>query len=115
MNINTDVVPATVEEARTMLREGLDDSDREQMRITIRPTEFHYSVGHWLRENWSLWDPGSRLRKDFLNIGLHHPDDITAFLIEEVWCESRGETFDPLGFVTRTQAFWQQTVGNPIP
>jgi hypothetical protein len=115
MDIDTDVVPVTVDEALRMLREGIKDADRDIMRRTPHPGDFHFSVGTWLRDNWSLWDERSHLRGAFRVIGLSHPVDISGYLIERLWVEARGGTFDSAAFVARVQDHWITEIGTPIP
>lgn len=115
MDINPDVVPVTIEEAVQLLRDGLTEEDRVGIRMTKTSCEFHYTAGRWLRNNWTLWDERSHLRAAFRAIGLSHPDDISAYLVKQIWVEARGLVFDPAAFVAMRQEFWREAIGQPIP
>lgn len=115
MNINPDVVPSTIEEAMTLIRDGLSEDDKKQIRETDRSGAFHFSVGAWLRYIWTMWDFRSRLRCDFVRIGLSHADDISAYLLARICAETRGEVFDTDAFVKRTHEHWSKVIGRPIP
>jgi len=115
MHIKQDVVPSTIEEAMTLIRDGLSEDDKKQIRETDHPSEFHFSVGVWLRHIWTLWDARTRLRCAFARIGLRHADDISVYLLARICTETRGEVFDAGAFVKRTHKHWKKMIGRPIP
>ncbi len=89
--------------------------DRTAIAKAEHPSEFHMTVGRTLRNSWSIWSEGTLIRNWFRNIGISHPDDISGMILERLWREVRGEPFSQQEFVAKTQDFWQQSLGRPIP
>lgn len=44
-------------------------------------SDFHFGLGMWLRNNWSLWG-GSRLDRYFYARGVYHPDNMSGAILE---------------------------------
>src|SRR5690606_3601466 len=40
----------------------------------------HLGFGMWMRNNWRLWE-GSRLSKYFSDLGINHPEDMSAIIL----------------------------------
>lgn len=82
--IDQDKVPVNLEEALTILKEGLSAEDiKEFKRPSFSPTQIHFSVGMMLRNLWTLWDKQSRLVLWFKNrYGVDHADDVSAIIID---------------------------------
>ena len=45
---------------------------------------YHRTIGMWMRNNWGLWR-GSRLKQYFNNLGVNHPDDMSAIILTSFW------------------------------
>lgn len=41
----------------------------------------HHGLGKWIRNNWGLWSKDSNLHSYFVNLGLTHPDDMSAVIL----------------------------------
>lgn len=77
-------IPKNLDECFTELDKLLKKNDIEDIRSlksreeTIR---YHHGLGTWLRNNWGLWG-GSRLQRFLLNLGIDHPDSMSAYILE---------------------------------
>lgn len=41
----------------------------------------HHGLGQWIRNNWSLWVKESDLHQYFIEMELHHPDDMSGVIL----------------------------------
>ena len=80
MNLNQDRVPINLEEALTLLKEALTNAEKAETKKTFA-TQLHFSLGMYLRNEWSLWDKDSILMRWFKkNYGIDHPDDVSGLI-----------------------------------
>lgn len=92
--IDRDSVPSTVESAAHQLAESLTDEDRERIR-SGEETD-HFGTGLSVRNDWSLWEPDSPLKRDAVaTYGIANADDISGLI--RAWANAmvRGFEFDP--------------------
>lgn len=91
MNLNPDRVPATIDEAVTMLHDGLNEQDREAV-LKHPPESVHFTLGMYLRNNWSLWDKDTPMHRDFRERFklFGHGDDISGMILKSVWAKVHG-------------------------
>lgn len=90
MKVDIDVVPSTMEQAVGLLLEGLAPEDRTFIAEN-NSSVLHGTVGRAMRNSWSLWDPTMPLATWFRrNLGLGHADDMSAILLEALWCRVLG-------------------------
>lgn len=86
-------VPADLEECFVQLDTVLSVEDIETIKALADEQEtirYHHGLGLWLRNNWGLW-AGSRLSIWFLHRGIAHPDDMSAYILEQYWRYLNGE------------------------
>jgi hypothetical protein len=93
MNLNQDRVPIDLEECLKLLKEALSvDEIAEIKKPTFSPEKVHFSVGMFLRNEWSLWDAETILVKWFeRTYGVTHPDDISGIVLECLKNDIKGE------------------------
>lgn len=82
MNLNQDKVPTTLEEALDLLKQAMSPEEAAKVKV-MKPAELHFSLGMFLRNEWSLWQEGNILNVWFLKTyGVKHPDDISGIILE---------------------------------
>ena len=92
--IDPNAVPSTVEAAARQLAESLTADDRERIRSGEGLDRF--GAGLSLRNDWSLWDADSPLKRDAAaKYGIAHADDVSGLI--RAWANAvvRGVDFDP--------------------
>lgn len=81
--LNGIYIPEDLEDCFVQLDGFWNDSMKTDMK-SMSELDFraraHFSIGTWMRNNWSLWG-GSRLSVYFNNLGIHHPEDMTGIII----------------------------------
>jgi hypothetical protein len=79
-------IPTNLDDALDRLMLLLPDSTKSTLRADPDSTLIsqHFGIGLWMRNNWGLWS-GSRLAKSLDSLGLHHPDDMSGFILETFW------------------------------
>lgn len=53
----------------------------------------HHGLGTWLRNCWGLWT-GSRLAAAFNQLGITHPDDMSAIVLRSLYRQLRNQPID---------------------
>ena len=82
MNLNQDKVPINLEEALTLLKEAMTDVEKDALK-GMKSSDLHFSLGTYLRNEWSLWQSGDILPLWFLTTyGVKHADDISGIILE---------------------------------
>lgn len=82
MNLNPDNVPSNLEEAISLLKNALDEKEKNVIK-KLSVTKLHMSVGQFIRNEWSLWDKENVLTQWFKkNYGVDHADDVSAIIVE---------------------------------
>jgi hypothetical protein len=62
-----------------------------KIREEIRTSEetglfrYHFGLGMWMRNNWSLWVEESRIKLFFDSLGVNDADDISSLIITSYW------------------------------
>jgi len=108
MKINQDIVPSTIERAVDHIVESL--SDEEKQAIFEEPTTSwacHHTIGRYIRNEWSLWEPDSPLKRNAVETyGIAHADDISGLIIEWVFAKIKRREFDPIKHVQIYHEHW---------
>jgi hypothetical protein len=55
--------------------------------------EYHFGLGMWLRNNWSLWG-GSQLAEWFKTKGVSHPDNMSGVILNSLWRDLNGKPLE---------------------
>lgn len=79
-------IPANLDECFAELKKALKPDDIEKMKTGAEKemVQYHFGLGTWIRNNWSLWKD-SRLTKWFNDKGIYHPDDMSGIIITSFW------------------------------
>ena len=93
MFLNQDKVPVDLEDALKTIKEGLDVNDIAEMkRPKFVPSQLHFTVGMFLRNEWSLWDKDTILVQWFKRTyGVDHADDISGIILDCLYRDIMGK------------------------
>ncbi len=82
MKLNQDIVPSNLEEALKLLKEALTKNEVKEIK-PLDSSELHFTLGMYLRNQWSLWESKSIIVKWFKKTyGVNHADDISGIILE---------------------------------
>ena len=82
MKLNQDSVPATLDEAIRLLQEAMTSQEIKEVS-KLESSELHFSLGMYLRNQWSLWDKDSIINTWFrTTYGVDHADDVSGIILE---------------------------------
>ena len=102
-------VPSTVKMAVDMIVSRLTDEDRKAILASKESHCVHHTIGRYLRNNWSLWEPDTPLKRDAVNsYGIAHPDDISGLILSWVWAKVHERPFDPVEAVKVYHEHWKK-------
>jgi len=76
-------IPKDVNEALLELNRLIDEPSKNKFLTLSEDEASHklfFSLGRWMSYNWRFYD-GSRLALCLQKMGVHHPDDMSRFLI----------------------------------
>jgi hypothetical protein len=79
-------IPINLEDCFAQLNKLLKPEDIEMIKASSEEdmVRYHFGMGMWLRNNWGLWG-NSRLATWFNERGIHHPDDMSAIILDSYW------------------------------
>lgn len=116
MKIDPDIVPASYDEAMTLIMRWLEDEDRVKIKEMPAPGLVHFSVGAKFRNAWSLWDRRTPLvldyRRRFKLFG--HGDDVSATLVQHLIANVMEQVFDPEMFGRALRDHWARIGVDPL-
>ncbi len=72
----------------------------------------HHSFGMYLRNNWGLWGE-TELAKNLYEMGIFHPDDMSAIILDSYQRKLKGEELKLEEQLKYYQDFWRES-GTPI-
>ena len=82
MNLNLDLVPASLDEAVELLIESLSFSELVIIKQST-VNNLHMSVGRYIRNVWSLWEQDTPLLMWFkTQYDITHPDDVSSIILD---------------------------------
>lgn len=106
--------PRTLEEAHQQL-EGLLPAGElakiDAMKSEKEMVEYHFSIGRGLRNQWCLW--GSPLTDHLGKLGFSHPDDMSAVILETLWCRRHHRDFRLQERAHYYQIYWKAAATPP--
>jgi len=93
--INEDFVPVTLNEAIDYLYSLLETKDIEYIKAENQ-SGVHFTMGMYLRNNWSLWEQDTPLSKDIRNRFklFCHGDDVSGLILTGLWAKVNGLNID---------------------
>lgn len=101
-------IPKDLDDALVELDKLVKPADKEKIRKSdTSPTDLHRGLGMSLRNTWGLW-ADSRLAKHFNGLGIFHPDDMSAIIIESYARRLRGKPLGLEGQVAFYQRYWAE-------
>lgn len=69
----------------------------------------HSYLGRHIRNSLHLWDQDNHLIEWFrFNLGVSHPDDVSALILGKLWAKVRNQEFDIGLEVEKIQLHWQK-------
>jgi hypothetical protein len=75
-------------------------------------SEWHHTIGRFIRNNWGLWDGGA-LRDWFKLKGIQHADDMSNILLESLKRKLNNQPIDLDGQIKIYRDFWISEGLNP--
>lgn len=97
-------VPTTIVEAVQMLLKFENVNDLKERG----PVTYHHTTGRWIRNEWGLWNNESALYKEFTEIGIEHPDDMSGILLGVTYNILVGKPISLIEQVRYYQHYWRQ-------
>jgi hypothetical protein len=76
-------IPKDVPDAFTQLNRLIEEPSKAKFKTMTEEEaakKLFFSLGRWITHNWGLYE-GSRLSYHIQQMGIHHPDDMTRFII----------------------------------
>lgn len=108
--------PDTLEDAIDVLIASMASDEIAHIRDPASHSgEQHMWAGMSLRNRWKLWHDDSVLGQHFrTRFGLGCGDDMSAMILEGVWCKARGTPYDADKHALYFHDFWQRQRRDPI-
>jgi hypothetical protein len=108
-------IPDNIEESLLQLDTLTNPPIREWIRC-LPDGDFsgsvHHGFGMYLRNNWGLWQD-SKLARNLYNMGILHPDDMTAIILTSYQRKLKGEDIQLDEQLKYYQDFWRKS-GMPV-
>jgi hypothetical protein len=86
--------PKTIADAVRMVKEDLLKEKEVYELAVSNPKDFsiqmHSTYGRWIRNEYRLWSGGD-LCNEFKAQGIHHPDDMSAYILKRAATELKSE------------------------
>lgn len=85
-----DKKPDSLEKALDILKKVLTSEQLKDLKeVPVeRLISYHMDLGMWIRNNFGLWEPGSKL---FKSLGVSHPDSASQKIIVSLWGNLNGK------------------------
>lgn len=114
MKLNKNIVPSTLDEAVIEILSNLSEEDKKNIRNTDSSLH-HFSIGMYLRNNWSLWEENTPIKNHFKNVyGLSHADDLSGIILDAVFCDTKGIPRNTNKLVERYKKHWISSGVDPL-
>ncbi len=96
--IDPDSVPSSFEAAAKLLANAMTKSDND-----------HFGIGLSVRNQWSLWELDSPLKRDAATrYGIAHTDDISGLILAWAKAMAADGSFSPIEHCKRYHEYWGQ-------
>ncbi len=76
-------IPKDLTDAFIQLNKLIDAASRQKFKAMPEASvqsKLYFSFGRWITQNWGFYG-GSRLSHFLKNLGVHHPEDMAAFIM----------------------------------
>jgi hypothetical protein len=103
-------IPKDLEECFIELEKSLIDEDYLAIKNGKEEdmVSYHHSLGRDLRNEWGLWKGDSDLCKWFNEKGIHHPDDMSAIILDSFWRHINNELIELEEQIKEYQDYWKE-------
>jgi hypothetical protein len=103
-----DYIPKNLDEAIQQLDLIFDDTTKVNI-MKMSELEFtgktHFTTGMWIRNKWGLWE-GKELALFFNELGIYHPDDMSAIILTCYLRHQQGKPYELNKQVRFYQEYW---------
>ena len=101
-------IPTDLNDCFAELRKTLEPDLLDEMmsRTEKEMVRYHMGVGLWMRNSWGLWRR-SRLARNFNNLGIYHPDDMSGIVLISFWRHLHDEPIRLEEQVKHYQEYWK--------
>src|SRR5688572_31142661 len=85
-------IPEDLDTALAVLDELLPDADKVTFKSSAEADAVrsqHFGIGQWIRNEWRLSNE-SPLARQFLALGVEHPDDMSGIILRSFWRRPEG-------------------------
>lgn len=103
-------IPADLEDCFNQIDSFWTDSLKNEIKNWTEDKfsgRAHMGFGMWMRNNWQLWG-GSRLSKYFIEMGIHHPDDMSGIILTSYHRRLTGKEIKLEEQVKYYQDYWEE-------
>jgi len=66
----------------------------------------HHTTGRAIRNDWGLWNDKNELHEFFVSIGIWHPDDMSAIILESLHRLLNNKPINLTEQVTKYKDYW---------
>lgn len=73
-------------------------------------SELHFSTGMWIRNEWIRGFRDTLLVKQFNEMGIYHPDDMSSIILTSVYRKLNNHPLDIDGLVEHYKSYWKPIV-----
>lgn len=90
--------PATLDACHARLLAEMPKEEIEQIKGMTNMSEmivYHFGAGMGMRNEWGLW-AGSPLYWHLWRKGLRHPDDMSGYILDTLWCRVHSQPYPDL-------------------
>ena len=105
---NMPEIPKNLEESFSALSKLLSAEEIKKIKEgdEVQMNKYHLGLGMWLRNTWGLWR-GSELKDYFKKIGINHPDDMSAIILNSYWRHLNNKPINLREQVSFYQEYWK--------
>jgi hypothetical protein len=107
--------PKTLKEAHQQLEKIFEKEELamiDAMKTESEMIRYHFGLGLGMRNTWGLW-AGGPLAKHLNSLGFHHPDDMSAVILETFWCKRHNKDFRLEERAASYAAYWKAAADPP--
>ncbi len=113
--LTKDTIPSNLEECFEVLKLWADPANLEEFK-TGSIAGYHHGLGQNIRNEWGLWwapdwpekynKEETPLHKYFVEMGLHHADDMSGVILKSFQRHLKGEALDVEEQVAYYKEYW---------
>lgn len=102
-------IPTSLNDCFATLKRILSSREVAELkgRSETEVARYHHGLGRWIRNYWGLWTGQGPLFGYMRELGLTHPDDMSALILTTFWRHLHGEPLRVQAEVELYQAYWR--------